>query len=517
MRGVLSREQAREYDLFATARAEVPSLLLMENAGRGAADQLLVLRNGSVGSVVVLAGPGNNGGDGFVLARRLLIQGHAVEVWLIGDEVRLTGDAKIMWNAYLGVGGAHCVMSEEAALPRLRAVIASADVIVDALFGTGLTRPIDGLYARVIELTYASSAFVYALDLPSGLDANQGRALGTAVRAHATVTFGAEKLGHFTTDGVDFGGRVHVVDIGVPRDLYLQSGHSAECLDARDLVSRLVRRRATSHKGRAGRIAVLAGHAGTIGAALLCARGALRAGAGLVTHVGFPKTIASLELRVQEAMTKCLEPNSLEDSLVQSLAGMDAVVIGPGFGLGLEERRSMAFVLEQVELPVVVDADALTKVAEEPSLLRRAKGPRILLPHRGELGRLLHLSAAEVDQDAYVALRRAVELTHSIVVLKGAYTFVGAPNQEKISIVGSPCAALGTAGSGDVLAGITAAFTVEHDPYSAALLSVYLHGRSGMLWAESYGVDRGLIASDIADNLPNALAELARAASPLTD
>lgn len=517
MRGVLSREQAREYDLFATARADVPSLLLMENAGRGAADQLLALRNGNPGFVLVLAGPGNNGGDGFVLARRLLIQGHVVQVWLVGDEGRLSGDAKAMWSAYVGVGGAHSVMSDDAALSRLRTVIASADVIVDAMFGTGLTRPIEGAYARVIELMYASSAFVYALDLPSGLDANQGRVLGIAVRAHATVTFGAEKLGHFTTDGVDFSGRVYVADIGVPRELYLRSGYSAERWEALDLASRFTHRRATSHKGRAGRIAVLAGHAGTTGAALLCARGALRAGAGMVTHIGLPETIASLELRVQEAMTKCLEPSSLEESVIQALARMDAVVIGPGLGLGAVERRLMEFVLEQVELPVVVDADALTKVAEEPTLLQRAKGPRILLPHRGELGRLLRLSAAEVDQDAYVALRRAVELTRSIVVLKGAYTFVGAPDQEKIAIVGSPCAALGTAGSGDVLAGATAAFTVEHDPYSAALLSVHVHGRAGILWTEARGVERGMIAGDIADNLPSAIAELARAAPPLTD
>lgn len=516
MRGVLSREQAREYDLFATARADVPTLLLMENAGRGAADHLISLRSGTPGFVLVLAGPGNNGGDGFVLARRLQILGHAVEVWLIGELSRLDGDAKTMWNAYVGLGGAYNVLSDDAELPRLRAVLAAANVIVDALFGTGLTRPIEGLYARVIELTYASSAFVYALDVPSGLDTNRGRVLGTAIRAHATVTFGAEKLGHFTTDGVDYSGRVQVVDIGVPRDLYLQSGYSAERVEVHDLASRFRSRRASSHKGRAGRVAILAGHAGTTGAALLSARGALRAGAGLVTHVGLPKTIASIELRVREAMTRCLDPNQLEDSLAEALQGMDCVVIGPGLGLGVDERRTIAFVVETVDAPVVVDADALTKVADEPTLLKRARGPRILLPHRGELARLLHVTTAEVEEDPYAALRRAVELTHCIVVLKGAYTFVAAPNQKKIAIVGSPCPALGTAGSGDVLSGVIAALAVEQDPYSAALLGVHLHGRSGLLWAEARGADRGLIAGEIADNLPTALAELARAGATLT-
>lgn len=488
----------------------------MENAGRGAAEKLLALRNGKPGFVLVLAGPGNNGGDGFVLARRLQVLGHAVEVWLVGEEAKLVGDAKVMWNAYVGLGGAHCVLSDEAELPRLKAAVAAADVLVDALFGTGLKRAIEGLYAHVVEATYGCTAFVYALDIPSGIDTNRGRALGVAIRAHATVTFGAEKLCHFTTDGVDYGGRLEVVDIGVPSDLYLQSGYSAERYEAHDLAPRLAHRRASSHKGRAGRVAIIAGHAGTSGAALLAARGALRAGAGLVTHVGLPKTIAGIEPRVMEAMTKCLDPSALEPSLTQALDGMDAAVLGPGLGLGAEERRIVAQVVEQAPIPVVVDADALTKLAEEPSLLKHARGPRVLLPHRGELARLLHVTTAEVEDDPFAALRRAVENLHAIVVLKGAYTLVGVPNQKKIGIVGSPCAALGTGGSGDVLSGAVAALLVEHEPQLAALLGVHLHGRAGILWAESRGVDRGLVASEIAEGLPLAIAELSRAGDRLT-
>src|SRR5512133_3418309 len=516
MRGVLSREQAREFDLLAVARTQMPSVLLMENAGRGAAEKLLALRNGNPGFVLVLAGPGNNGGDGFVLARRLLVLGHAVEVWLIGEQSKLIGDAKVMWEAYRGLGGAHCVLSDAVDLPRLKAAIGAANVIVDALFGTGLTRAIDGLYARVIEATYGCSAFVYALDIPSGLDTNRGRALGVAVRAHATVTFGAEKLGHFTTAGVDYGGQLEVVDIGVPADLHLQSGHSAERYEAQDLAPRLAHRRASSHKGRAGRVAIIAGHAGTSGAALLAARGALRAGAGLVTHVGLPKTIGGIEPRVLEAMTHCLDPLALEQSVAQALQGMDAAVLGPGLGLGAEERRIVAQVIEQAPMPVVVDADALTKLSEEPSLLKHARGPRILLPHPGELGRLLHITTAEVVDDPFGAVRRAVENLHAIVVLKSAYTLVGAPNQKKTAIVGSPCAAMGTGGSGDVLSGVIAALLVEHEPQLAALLGVHLHGRAGILWARALGADRGLVASEIADHLPQAFAELSRAGDRLT-
>jgi ADP-dependent NAD(P)H-hydrate dehydratase / NAD(P)H-hydrate epimerase len=515
MRGVLSREQARDYDRFATEQANVPSLLLMENAGRGATERLLALRRGALGRVVVLAGPGNNGGDGFVLARRLLVLGHTVEVWLVGAPSRLAGDAAVMWHAYRGVGGRENLIATEADLSSLGEALAGATIIVDALFGTGLARPVDGLYARVIELAQRTEAYVLALDIPSGLDANSGRILGTALRADATVTFGCEKLGHFTSDGVDCSGQLELVDIGVPRDLYLHTGHAAERILGEDLAPRFVLRSAASHKGRAGRVAILGGHVGTTGAALLAARGALRMGAGLVTHVGLPETISAIESRVLEAMTKRLEPAALEPSLTDALRATDCVVLGPGLGLGPEQRRIVAFVAEQAAVPVVVDADALTILADDPSVLEHKRGPRILLPHRGELARLLRTTIAAVEQDPFAALARAVDATQAIVVLKGAYSFVGAPNQ-KPYIVGAPCPALGTAGSGDVLSGIVAALLVDHEPYIAALLGVHLHSRAGMLWADARSVDRGMVASDIADNLPAAIAELSRAKRPVT-
>ncbi len=516
MRGVLTREQAREYDRFASEQAKVPSLLLMENAGRGATECLLSMRQGAPGQVVVVAGPGNNGGDGFVLARRLRILGHAVEVWLVGEPGRLVGDAQVMWNAYLGIGGEHHVVAEESALSGLKARLSAASTVVDALFGTGLARPIEGLHARVIELVQQRAAFVLALDIASGLDANRGRILGVAVHANATVTFGSEKLGHFTSEGVDCTGRLELVDIGVPTALCLQTGYSAERLTAADLAPRLLPRPASSHKGRAGRVAVIAGHPGKSGAALLSARGALRMGAGMVTHVGLPATIAGIEMRVLEAMTKTLDPAALELSLMDAVAGMGAIVLGPGLGLGDQERRIVTHVAEHATVPVVVDADALTILAQDIAPLLRAKGPRLLLPHRGELGRLLGLSNAEIEADPFGALERAVHLTQAIVVLKGAYSFVGAPNQIT-AIVGSPAGAMGTAGSGDVLSGVVATLCIDHAPMTAAMLGVHLHGRAGMLWVEARGVDRGLVAGDVADNLPLAIAELSRGLGPVTD
>jgi ADP-dependent NAD(P)H-hydrate dehydratase / NAD(P)H-hydrate epimerase len=509
MRRVLSREQARIFDRYATESAGVPSQLLMENAGRGAAEFLLKERSRDLGVVLILAGPGNNGGDGFVLGRRLRVLGQAVEVWFVGDPIRVVGDAAIMRDAYTGIGGDLHVVSTEAELLRLEVQLDRASTIVDALFGTGLARSIDGIYARIIDLVNTRKAFVLSLDIPSGLDANTGCILGAAVRADVTVTFGTEKLGHFSSAGVDCSGRLEVVDIGVPLSITQQTGHSAERFEGEDLAPLLPARLASSHKGRAGRVAIVAGHAGTTGAALLAARGALRMGAGLVTHLGLAETISSIESRVLEAMTQSLDRSALEQSLAQAIRNMNSIVIGPGLGLGDLERRIVEFVVEHAIAPVVIDADALTILADESRALQLAAGPRILLPHRGELARLLKRTTADIEQDPFSALAQAVELTQSIVVLKGACSYVGAPNQ-KTAIVGSPCPALGTAGSGDVLSGVIGALAVDHSPFNAAVLGVHLHGRSGISWSRARGVDRGMLASDIADNLPIAVAELAR-------
>jgi len=515
MRYVQTREQAQQYDRFASEDAKVPSLLLMENAGRGACDCLLALRQGTPGAVIVVAGPGNNGGDGFVLARRLGVLGHTAEVWLVGDRARLVGDAKTMAEAHVGLGGLIHLVTSEVDLPSLEASLGAAGTVVDALFGTGLARPVVGLHARVIELLNQSQRFVFALDIASGLDADRGRILGVAVRAQATVTFGAPKLGHFTNDGVECTGRLEVADIGVPARVAERTGHDAQRLTATDLAPLLIPRSAASHKGRAGRVAIIAGHTGTTGAALLAARGALRTGAGLVTHVGLPETIAGIESRVVEAMTRALDPKALELSLEAVLAGMGAIVLGPGLGLGELQGRMVAQVAEHAPVPVVIDADALTHLARDTAPLSRAKGPRILLPHRGELARLLGMSTASVEDDPFGALERAVHLTHATVVLKGPYSFVRGPNQKTL-IVGYPSAVMGTAGSGDVLSGVIAALAIGHGPLNAASLGVHLHGRAGGIWAEASGADRGLIASDIADNLPLALAELSRLQGQVT-
>ncbi|MGC4064203.1 MAG: NAD(P)H-hydrate dehydratase [Polyangiaceae bacterium] len=508
MKLVLSREQSQAFDQRAMNEHRVPGVLLMENAGRGAAELLLSLIESTSVRIIVVAGPGNNGGDGFVVARRLLVAGHSVAVYLLCDPSRLTGDAQVMYQAFIGVSGTVTPLTESEQVQDFEADLKSARVVVDAIFGTGLVRNVSGHVAQIVERINAADVFRYSLDLPSGLETDRGVVLGVAVRADVTVTFGHEKTGAFTTAGVEHVGELKVVDIGVPPLAREANGHTLEHLELEDLAPRFKRRSRASHKGRSGRIGLLAGHPGTTGAALLAARGALRMGAGLLTHLGLPESIAAIESRVLEAMTKRLEPNRLTASLIDAIHAMDALLIGPGLGLGVAQTELVDFVVEHTELPVVLDADALTLISGNLRRFRLAKGPRVLLPHRGEVARLLQISVADVDKDPLSALTLLTDLTHAVVVMKGAYTFVSAKGR-KVAVVGEPCPAMATGGSGDVLAGAACALLVDHEPFDAALLAVHLHSRAGRFWSELHSADRGLLASELADLLPRAVAELA--------
>jgi ADP-dependent NAD(P)H-hydrate dehydratase / NAD(P)H-hydrate epimerase len=513
---ILSREQSQAFDARTMQNNAVPGVVLMENAGRGAADLLLSHFNGKPHQVLVVAGPGNNGGDGFVVARRLKVNGHHVEVALLTEPLRLTGDAKVMWDAYVGVGGEYHVVSTESEVHRFEESLAVSQVVVDALFGTGLVRHITGLHARIVELVNAANVLRVALDVPSGLDASRGIILGIAIRADVTVTFGHEKFGLLNSAGVDHAGQLELVDIGVPAQTRELGEHVAEHLEINEFKDLLIPRSLAAHKGSSGRVGLLAGHPGTTGAALLCARGALRMGAGLVTHLGLPDTITAIESRVLEAMTRKIDPHHPVTSFTEATHGMDALVVGPGLGLGHAQTELVGHIVEHCEIPVVLDADALTFIASNLRKLRLAKGPRVLLPHRGEMARLLQCTIGEIEQDPLGAMAQLTDLTHATVLLKGAYSFVASPGK-KPKVVGAPCPVLSTGGTGDVLAGMVGALLVDHDPLVATLLAAYLHSRAGALWKEAHGSDRGLLASELAELVPAAVAELSRPKAVLTD
>jgi NAD(P)H-hydrate epimerase len=508
---VLSRAQMRAFDAHAIELCKVPSLVLMENAGRGAAD---VIEREMLGGraegkrVAIVCGAGNNGGDGFVVGRHLHARGARVEAWLAGDLAKMTSDCRANHDAFAGLGGRVDVLVPSALDP-LRVALAGSDVVIDALFGTGLDRPIGDLFAGVVTFINDARARKVALDVPSGMNADTGVAMGTAVRADLTVTFAHLKLGHVTGHGAHLSGTVRVVDIGVPSTL--RADHAAALVEARDVRSLLGPRPVDSHKYRAGHVAVLAGSRGKVGAALLAARGALRGGAGAATIVTWPDAAVALESRVVEIMTARIGEGegageALCGEIDAALANKRAVVVGPGFGTGDRAREAVRHLLGTYRGPIVADADALTMHAGALGDFAASGGRAILTPHAGELARLLGTASDEVESDRFGAARAAAARAQSVVLLKGPFTVIAAPDGRLVvNSTGNP--ALATAGSGDVLAGITGALAGLLPPFEAAWCAAYLHGAAGDAWKATHG-DRGLLASEIADAVPAVLRDL---------
>lgn len=513
---ILSREQSRELDQHLIAKLGIPSSILMENAGRGASDVIEREFPRAVSSLVV-CGLGNNGGDGLVVARRWLTHGKSARVHLAGDPASLSGDARLEWEAYLAIGGQLVDETE------LDLALATADVIVDALFGTGLSREIVGPNAELIRRINRAARPIVALDLPSGLDADTGRVWGECVRATCTVSFGAPKRGCFTFAGAGYSGPVHCVDIGAPLRLDVLASRVAFGIERERVQQVLAARGRVGHKGQAGHVLVIAGANGTVGAARLAAHAAFRAGAGVVTVATHPEVAAAWGGDAWETMVHGI-PDEF-GGLLPWVNKADSIVIGPGLGLSPKVRGWLEGVLTTFRGVVVVDADALTLLAQEPQLMAKCVAKLVLTPHPGEAGRLLGSSAAGVEADRFGALTRLCERFDAAVVLKGAPSLVGDRGHTFVAPFGHAC--LATAGSGDVLAGIIGALAacglreraVAVSPESAAAslaleaatTGVWLHATAGEQLGGEYAA-RGVLARQIADRVPAVCTQLLHAA-----
>jgi NAD(P)H-hydrate epimerase len=506
-------EAMRQADRRVTERYGVPSLVLMENAGRGAADAI-ERRFGPAGGrrVVVVAGKGNNGGDGLVVARHLAGRGARVHVWLVGRAADVRGDAAANLEAVRRAGLPLAEAADSAGLADLPSALADADLVVDALLGTGVSGRATGATADAIEVLNGAGRPVCALDLPSGLSADHGRLLGPAVRAQVTVTFGLPKLALFLHPAAAYAGDVELVDLGVPR-AWLEEGLDVGLLEAEDAAALLPRRPADSHKGHSGHLLVVAGSLGKTGAAVLAALGALRGGAGLVTCAVPASQQPIVAAHLAEAMTEPLPETEAQtlsakaiDRVLELAGRMDAVALGPGAGLEPETQAALRDLVLAVDRPMVVDADALTALTGQLGRLRDARGPRLLTPHPGEAGRLLGRSAADVQADRIGSARALAEASGAWVVLKGAGTLVASPGASDVAVVVNPTGnpGMATGGMGDVLTGVAGSLLVQGlGPEAALRAAVYLHGLAADLVAAERG-DVGLLASDVAHALPAA-------------
>jgi len=484
---LLTTAEMAEADRLAIASG-VPGIELMEKAGRAVADR--VAANEPVGAAIaVVAGPGNNGGDGFVAARLLAERGYQVRVLLAGEASRLKGDAAAAAKRWTGA-------LEPAASPG----VAAADVVIDALFGAGLDRPVEGAAKALIEAMNAAPARVYAVDLPSGINGTSGAVMGSAVQAAETVTFFRRKPGHVLLPGRLHCGKTHLAAIGIPATV-LDRIKPRTFANAPELwAARFPVPRAEGHKYSRGHAVVVSGALSSTGAARLAARGALRAGAGLVT-IASPRDALAVNAAANLAIM--VRPVDGAKELAEFLADerRNVVVLGPGVGVGAATRELVLAALAGPRA-VVLDADALTSFADDPQLLigairKRAQAATVLTPHEGEFKRVFNgIEAIDKAESKLERARRAAEGSRAIVLLKGADTVVAAPDG-RAAIADNAPPWLATAGAGDVLAGFVAGLLAQGMPaFEAASAAVWLHGEA----ASEFGP--GLIADDLPEALP---------------
>ena len=488
-------EMMRAADWRAIGEYGVPSIHLMEAASRAVAEAAKDCLSAG-GTAAVFCGSGNNGGDGVGAAVELLRAGYSVRVFLVGERAHATPDWREMERRLNALGGAVEVFNKGVEIPP------GTEVIVDAIFGVGLNKPVAGKALEAIGLINAAPVPVVAADIPSGIETDTGRVLGAAVRADVTVTFSLAKIGHFAEPGCIYRGRLEIADIGIPKEILAacETGVSA----VRDEEIRLPKRNPLSHKGDYGKLLILGGSVGYTGAPTLCARAAVRAGAGLV-YLGVPAPIYEITaVKNDEAMPFPLAPGG---GVPERLRDCDVCAVGCGMGRGAEVFALVRALLESsaARKPLVLDADALNALAGRLELLDAYKGTAVLTPHEGEFLRL----GGELTGDRIADARRFAAAHGCVLLLKGHRCVAAFPDGEAfVAAHGNPGMAKG--GSGDALTGVLAAMLGQFpfDPKRAVCAAMTLHALAGDLCRDKYG-EYAMTATDLIEMLPEAAKRLA--------
>lgn len=501
-------DEMKEIDRRAIEEIGIPGVVLMENAGRGCVDEI-EREYGSLSSkrTVILCGKGNNGGDGFVVARHFANIGASVSTFLIGNIEDVSGDARINLDIFLKMGLGVTEIKDKRELSVLRDSLCTTHLIVDALFGTGFKGKVKGIAKDVIETINSAKLPVISMDIPSGLNAEDGSVGNICVKATLTCTMCLPKRGLYLYPGKMYSGKVQVIDIGTPHSLF--DNTKVELTDISLASSMLPPRPPYGHKGTFGSVLILAGSPGLTGAATLTSLSALRSGAGLV-YLGIPHSLNEiLETKATEVVTIPLPEtpshtisSSAMDVLNMYFKKVDLVVVGPGAGLHTDTRDLLIELMKTASSPMIIDADGLNNLNGND--FKSEHFPLILTPHPGELLRLTGKSIDYINRNRIdIALRLAREW-NGVLVLKGAPTVVASPDGRcYLNTTGN--SALATAGSGDVLTGIIAGLCAQGtDILWSAVLGVYIHGLSGDFAAEEK-TEYGVIAGDVMENIPQAI------------
>lgn len=504
MKWIVPVENMREADRYCMEKLQIPGLILMETAARSVVDQMLKSL-GKEQKVLVLCGTGNNGGDGFAVARMLKSRGFSVRVFLAGEAHMLRGDAKANYDMLQAYQISVLTPNQASVLEK---IIDQSDWVVDALFGTGLDREVRGLTQQIIR--YVNKVHgqghlrVMAIDIPSGVHGNSGKIMGCALQADETVTFCRLKPGLVLFPGRDYAGQITVADIGIPDSVPSLKDAQQFMLEPQDVEGLLPKRVSRSHKGLYGRLLSVSGCESMPGAAVLSGLSAYKMGTGLVDIAIPRRAVQVVQIRLPEAVTTPYEEGDTQwiEGHVQLAS---AVLTGPGLGqaaYGCEMLRKLLEAVPQ-ETPLVMDADALNWLAKDEilaELVRQRSGNTILTPHLGEASRLLKRSVGEIMEEPVQAAKDLCSCYGSVVALKDAMTLVCAPDGQ-IFYNNTGNNGMSTAGSGDVLAGMIAGLCAEgSSAYEAAYAGVYLHGAAGDLAREEHGC-YGMTAMDIADHI----------------
>jgi NAD(P)H-hydrate epimerase len=501
---VVNAQQMRNLDRCAIEVFGIPSIVLMENAALAVVD-VIREKYPTAERAAVFCGTGMNGGDGFAIARHLTNRGVTVQIFIIGDQTRITGDARTNLETCRHMQLAMWDVNDDDSLDVALAKSLNCDIAIDAIFGTGLSRAIEGTHKDLVDTLNALRLPIVAVDVPSGIDASTHRVIGPTVQADITVTFALPKVAHIFEPAADFCGETVVADISIPALAVAEENITLELITREDVVMHFQPRLAATHKGTYGHVAIHAGSEGRSGAAILAARGAVRSGSGLVTVLTDRETARLVDAVSIESMTLAFDRSDI--ALQQALEGKDALLIGPGLPDEEREHARTRELLAKVTLPTVLDAQAVNAFAGKIEELASLRMPRVLTPHPGELARLVGSTAAAVNDDRIAVARDAAQRTRSIVVLKGHQTLVATPQgEEAINTTGNPGMASG--GVGDVLGGIIVSLLGRGiEPFDAARAAVFLHGRAGDRLVSTHG-DAGLAATDLADMIPSAISSL---------
>ncbi len=484
-------------DTHAIEVVGIPSDTLMRRAASGAVEAAKEMLGSQEKKTVIFCGSGNNGGDGIAMAAFLTEAGYPVDCIMVGSREKMTPDSRIMEQWLSSIGGSLVDYEEEADY------LNGCGLIVDALFGTGLSRNISGKYEALIAAINESGVPVLACDIPSGISADTGEVLGCAVKADVTVTFNLPKTGQLLSPGTEYTGRLIVHDIGIPQESKDTVEFDGEYVTEKMVFSWLPKGNLESHKGDYGKDLLLCGSKGYTGAAALAAKGALRTGAGLV-YLGVPEAVYPiLASKLDEPVVFPLPSNgngrfarmAVED-IIENLRDKDAVLVGPGMGRCYDTEAVVDAVLENARCPIVLDADGINVLEGHIDRLDRAAAPVVLTPHEGEFRRL----GGDLSMGRMAGARALAEKTGAVVVLKGYRTITAAPDGRiYVNSTGNP--GMATGGSGDVLSGIlTCLLGQGMEPAEAAAAAVWLHGRAGDIAEQRLG-RRSMLPSDMIDAL----------------